>query len=249
MADRLLSLCDVTVDLDGHGRGVRGVRLELEAGEIGIVCGRRNAGKSTLLRLAGGMLEPDEGTVLFRGDDLYALCDRERSRLLAREIAWSCRAGPGAMQLRVLDYVGLPLVAGRRVSNGERVRLARDALRRLDVGRCARLRWVELSGWQRVCVELAQAIVRGPCLLLVDDLIDGLSMSGAREAIRAIRSVCEQDGVGVLITSDDLELGVLADRLWRIEDGEIREMIGPVSDVEGAPVVSIAGRRARRAEL
>jgi ABC-type branched-subunit amino acid transport system ATPase component len=70
-------------------------------------------------------------------------------------------------------------------------------------------------------VELAQAIVRRPALLLVDDLIDGLSMRRTREAMRLIRSLADEFGFGVLISASDLEPGMLADRIWTLEEGEL----------------------------
>lgn len=223
----LLSLRRVSLSLDGRaGSGVRGATLDLGAGEVGVVLGGRDAGKTTLLRLAGGMLDPDGGQVLFAGRDLGALRDGERVEVLAREVAWACRSGPGFSRVSMLDYISLPLASGARVRREEARERAQAALERLGVPECAELGWTEMSAWQRVCAELAQAIVRRPSLLLVDDLIDGLSRAGVMEAMRLIRAVAEEERLGALITADDIETGILADRLWRIDGGVLKTIDG-----------------------
>ena len=243
MTDLLLVLDDVTVDLDGHGRGVRNVSLEIGAGEVGAVIGGRDAGKTTALRVAGGMLRPEDGRVLFGGRALYALSESVRSRLLAKEVAWACRAGPGGLRLSVLDYVGLPLVAGRRLGNRTRKRLAREALARLEVSDCESLTWLELSEWQRVCVELAQAVVRGPSLLLIDGLIAGLSLYATTDALRLVRRLADEDGIAVLIASDESEVCGVAERVWSIESGEMRQVGEPLPRRAPATVIDLDQHR------
>lgn len=227
VVSELLRLRNVCVEFDGRGRALSDVSLTLAAGELGAVVGGRESGKSTLLRVGAGMVKPDDGQTLLNGQDLHAFSDRERARLLGSEIAWACRAGPGAMRLRMIDYVALPLVTGHRLGSSEPQRRARAALRRLEVGDCAQLQWQELSQWQRVCVELAQAIVRRPSLVLVDDLIDGLSLRRSRDAMRLIRRLAREERCGVLIAAEDAEIGVLCDSMWLIEEGKLRELRSP----------------------
>lgn len=224
----LLSLRGVSLGLDAGG--VRGVSLDLEAGEVGVVFGGRDAGKTTLLRLAGGMLDPDAGQVLLRGRDLRVPGDAERSRLLAGQVAWACRTGPGGLPVSMLEYVSLPLLSVAGVEREEAGKRAREALERLGVHECAEMSWMDLSAWERVGVELAQAVARRPALLFVDGLIDGLSMTAVRDAMRVIRGLAEDDGLGVLIAADDIETAVLADRLWRVEGGELLELGGGQAD-------------------
>jgi putative ABC transport system ATP-binding protein len=240
----LLVLDGVWREFDrGAERGLAGVSLQLAVGEIGVVAGARGSGKTTLLRVVGGMESPQRGVVRFCGRDLSGLSEGDRARLLGGDIAWASRTGPGRMQFKMLDYVGLPLISGRRLRRREPERRARAALKRLGVDGCAGLEWSELSGWQRVGVELAQAIVHRPALLLVDDLIDGLSMRHTREAMRLIRSLAGEFGFGVLIAASDLEPGMLADRLWTLEEGELTLL--NEEDTETDPVVIDLPKRRR----
>jgi ABC-type branched-subunit amino acid transport system ATPase component len=147
--------------------------------------------------------------------------------------------------LRMLDYVGLPLVGGRRLRSREPEMRARAALKRLGVSEVGGLQWAQLSAWQWVCVELAQATVCRPSLVLVDELIDGLSMRRTREAMRLIRSLADADGFGVLMAASDLEPGMLADRVWTLEEGELRSMGDEPEETDLPTVIDLTQHRSR----
>ena len=106
---------------------------------------------------------------------LTGLSDRRLARVLRTEVGWAARTGP-EVRVRVRDYVELPLATGRWLGWRERRRRVTKVLKQLDVAGCAELRWGELSDWQRALVELAQAVVSRPRVLLLDDVIDGLGL-------------------------------------------------------------------------
>jgi putative ABC transport system ATP-binding protein len=223
----LLVLDGVGKGFDRGGRRLRvlvGVSLVVGAGEIVSVVGSRDEGKTTLLRVAGGMLRADGGVVRLGGRDLSGLGDGELSRLLGWEVGWVGRGGPGGLRLEVRDYVGLPLVTGRWLGRRRPRALAVEALERLGVGGCARQQWEELSNWQRVLVELAQGIVGRPQVLLVDDVIDGLGMAKTMEAMRVLRSLVAEFGFGVLMACSDHEAALSSDRVWSLDGGELTLM-------------------------
>ena len=239
----LLVLRGVSVGFErGRGRlGVLcGVSLSLGVGEVGAVVGGRSQGKTTLLRVVAGMVGVDEGVVCFGGSDLVGFSERERARLLGVEIAWAGRGGPGGLRMRVEDYVGLPLVRGLGLRQGEPRRRALAALERVGAGGCVGLQWQALSDWERVLVELAQGIVGGPRLLLVDDLLSGLSMGRVREAMRLLGALAGEQGFGVLLVCDG-EAALLADRVWLLEGGELSAIDEPAP--AGETVIPFPERR------
>ena len=85
-------------------------------------------------------------------------------------------------------------------------------------------------------MELAQGIVGRPRLLLVDDLLSGLSMGRVREAMRLIRSLVVEFGFGVLMAVSDDESALLADRVWMLEEGELA-LVGAESTGDEDPNV------------
>jgi ABC-type branched-subunit amino acid transport system ATPase component len=188
------------------------------------------------------MVPADVGSVCFAGCNLGGLSERARAQLLGNEIGWACRGGPGGLRIEVRDYVGLPLVKGLRLRRKEPRQRACETLERVGVGGCAGSQWQVLADWERVLVELAQGIVGRPRLLLVDDLLGGLSMGRVQEAMRLIRGLVAEFGFGVLMVASDGEPAVFADRAWMLEDGELTAMDDSAVEGENPTVIDFPGR-------
>jgi putative ABC transport system ATP-binding protein len=213
----------------GYRRGGRWLRvlsdvsLRVDRGEVVAVVGARGEGKTTLLKIAAGLELPDAGAVHLGAIDLARCSDEERSRHLGAEISWVHRDGTG-LRFEVLDYVGLPLAIGRRRGRRAVEALAMQALERVGAADCAHQRWEELSNWERVLVGFARGAVGEPRLMVVDDVVDGLGMRRTREAGELLRSLVEELGCGVLMSVSDLEVALVADRVWSFERGGLKLM-------------------------
>ncbi len=202
---------------------LEGVSMTVGAGEIVAVVGTRDQGKTTLLRVASGSLPVDRGSVRLCDLELTGLTDGQLARVLRTEIGWAARSGP-EVRVRVRDYVELPLATGRWLGWRERRRRVEKALTRLDVVGVAELRWGELSDWQRALVELAQAVVSRPRVLLVDDVVDGLGLGKKQAAMEIVRSFADDLGCGVLIAVSDHAAALPADRVWQLSGGRLKLM-------------------------
>jgi putative ABC transport system ATP-binding protein len=198
------------------------VSLEVGAGQVAAVVGGRGQGKSTLIRLATGMLRADRGSVSIDGRELGGLSDRELGRVLATEIGVATRAGEDRLNVR--DYVEASLVATRAYSGRERGRLVRDILAELELSGCAGSRWVELSDWQRVLVEFAQAIVRRPKLLLVDDVVDGMGLDQKRAAMDLMEGFAKDRRCGVLMAVSDHAAALRSATVWQLSHAKLELM-------------------------
>jgi putative ABC transport system ATP-binding protein len=219
-------VCELVLELVGVWKGfdrgsqrvpvLEDVSLTVAAGEIVSVVGTRDQGKTTLLKLASGIERPDRGSVRVGGLELRGLKDRELARVLRTEIGLAARDGPG-MRARMREYVGLQLAAGRWWRSRERRLRVAESLDRLGVADCADLRWGELSDWQRVRVELAQAIAARPRLLLVDDLLHGLGLGKTQEANQLLRELADEIGCGVLMAVSDHASAAPSDRVWHFD--------------------------------
>jgi ABC-type branched-subunit amino acid transport system ATPase component len=99
-----------------------------------------------------------------------------------------------------------------------------EALQMLGIVDCAELLWRELSNWQRVRVELAQAIVGRPRLMLVDDVLDGLGFGEKQEAMEILRGFAADLGCGVLMAPSDHVSALPSDRVWQLDDGKLKLM-------------------------
>lgn len=210
------------------------VSLSVAAGEVVAVVGARAQGKTTLVRLASGTLAPDHGTVRVDGRDLSVLKDKQLSWVLASEIGFARREGPG-MRVRAGDYVEMALAAAENKGRWfgllgwaerrreRRVRVS-AVFERLGVAHCADARWADLSNWERVMVELAQAIVVSPRLLLIDDLTDGFNIGEKQAVVELLEGFAEEIGCGVLMAVSDFAAATSALRVWRLDQRKLRLM-------------------------
>jgi putative ABC transport system ATP-binding protein len=222
----VLALDDVSIGFE-RGRDwlwvFEEVSLTVRAGELAAVVGSRDQGKTTLLRVAAGVLPANRGSVRVEGREIGGLKDRQLSRLLRSDIGLATRDGPVA-PWTVRDYVELQLGSNRRFGRRECRQRVTAVLKDLEVADCAELRWKELSNWQRVRVELAQAIVRKPKVLLVDSLLDGLGFGKVQEAKEILRDLADDSGCGVLMACSDFLAASGSDRVWQLAAGRLKVM-------------------------
>jgi putative ABC transport system ATP-binding protein len=234
----LLSLRDVC---KGYARGDRrvliDVSLALGRGDIGAIVASRYEGKTTLLRIAAGMVRPDQGEVLVGDTDLTRCSSREREALLGHEVLWVNREGPG-VDFKVRDYVAMPLVMARGYGPREMRLLAGEALERLGIVRCADRRWQELSNWEQLLVQFARVFAVKPKLLVMDDLVDGFGMRKGRDVGDLLCSIVEDVGCAVLLSTENFDAALVAKRVWSLRRGRLEvmsDLIGPDAEVIDFP--------------
>jgi lipoprotein-releasing system ATP-binding protein len=218
------------------------VSLEVDAGELVAVLAQRAQGKTTLLRVAAGMDRPARGEVLFKGEDLCRLSDRRRSALLCRRIGFAEPVGPD-IDLPVLAHVAVPLLATE--SKKDAYEQARSVLERVDAGEYADQPWMSLADSERALAALAQAIVRGPELLLVDDLTATLGLDATERVGRLLRSIANEDGLAVLMSVSDADATTWFDRVASLSGGEL--LVPPSSSEPDENVIDFPNDTSRRA--
>jgi putative ABC transport system ATP-binding protein len=223
MAEPLLAIEDVYKSYERAGERnlvLSGVSLTITSQKIVTVVAKTDQGKTTLLNVAAGMEPVDRGSVRLAGRDLSVLNDGEMSEVLRTQIGFATRTGP-CLDWQMRDYVSTPLRAGSRVSGRERDLRVAEVMDRLGVADCATRQWHELSGWRRVRVELAQAIVGRPKLVLVDDLLDGLSHSRLQETMHLIHELANEFSFSVLMAASDYNAAALSDQVWNLNRGTL----------------------------
>jgi len=209
------------------------------------VVGSRFEGKTTLLRIAAGLEQPDSGTVWFAGRELTGLALAQRERLWRDEIAWVSREGSG-LEFEVLEYVALALRVGRRRSS-DAEESAMAALERVGVRDVAGRRLDELSNWERVLVTFARAIAKEPRLIVMDDVFDGLGASKTREAGELLCALVQELGCGVLMSASDPEAALLADRVWAFDGCRLKLLSDQtIGDADVIDFPEAAGKKERQ---
>ncbi|MGD9611271.1 MAG: ABC transporter ATP-binding protein [Kiritimatiellia bacterium] len=185
---------------------LRGVTLAVADGETLAIMGMSGAGKSTLLHMLGGLDRPTSGRVLYRGRDLYAAGDRERSAIRARKIGFVFQAYHLLPELTVLENVLLPgLSAHGAFLRGAKLRArAGELLGRVGLSERAAHRPNELSGGEQQRVALARALMNGPELLLADEPTGNLDSTTGDEVLSYLFGLATEQGLTlVLVTHND----------------------------------------------
>jgi ABC-type multidrug transport system ATPase subunit len=211
---------------------LRDASLELRAGECVAVHGLRRSGRTTLLRVAAGLMAPDAGVVRFEGQDLA-----ERSRpALGVEIGYCSPLFDPAHGGTVVDHVAVGLLA--RGSGRTRARAqAEEALERAGASGCAHLDPRDLRSDELARAGIARALAPAPRVLLLDEPASGVEPA-ERDRLVALLGTLARAGMAVLMTAAEPLAG--PDRVLALDDGRLRAD-GPL-DPEG--VVALRPRRA-----
>ena len=202
----------------GH-EALRGVSIEIPAGEMVAVTGHSGAGKSTLLKLAAGIERASSGTVVVNGQNLGALGETALA-VLRRRIGFVFQDHKLLFDRSAFDNVALPLrIAGfGREEAARRVRAALDKVGLLGRERAAP---VALSGGEQQRLCIARAIVNRPSVLIADEPTGNLDADYARAIVDLFVSF-NQVGVTVLLsTHDEASLGRLGCRRVTLAAGAL----------------------------
>ncbi len=227
---------------DTEVRVLHDVTLDIRAGEFVAVWGTRGSGKSTLLKLAARLEIPDGGSVCFNGVDLAGLSERQHARLMLEWIGWVRRTGPRS-DLRMLDYVALPLLAahGRRHAYA----LAEAAVERVGLSPQTRQRWGSLCDGERALIGIAHGIARAPRLLLVDDPTANLDILERERVTELLHSLVDEEAVAVLMAVPDMPAAMRADQILSLGGGRLSCVSSPPPPAQAAQanVIQLRGRQ------
>jgi branched-chain amino acid transport system ATP-binding protein len=228
----MLAVRQLVVDIDGS-HILRGVSLDIAAGELVCLVGRNGAGKSTTFRTIMGQRHAVSGSIELEGTDIRGLRPYAIARLgvgfapeesevfgdltVAENIllpTWTRQTGRSAQEREALAYRVFPRLERYRARGGQ-----------------------QLSGGERKMVSIARALALDPKLLLLDEPTEGLSPAVVPAIVDGIASI-RQMGHAVLIAESNLHhVPDFADRLYVIERGEII-YAGPPADVRKDPAVA-----------
>src|SRR5688572_825140 len=201
---------------------LRGISIEIAAGEFVAIMGPSGCGKSTLLHLLGGLLSPTTGSILIDGEDLAKVSDAKRTDIRRRKIGFVFQR---FNLFPTLTAEGnLKLAEKIHSGNG-----SRDATNRREVLRLLRLedkmhhKPLELSGGEQQRVALARAVINSPAIILADEPTGNLDTENPQIVLDMFRELNEKYKQTIIMITHNPEAAAVCSRIIRMRDGLVVE--------------------------
>jgi putative ABC transport system ATP-binding protein len=221
--ERAVVCCGVTKEFgDGDARvqALRGVDLEVYPGQMTLLVGESGCGKTTLISIIAGLLDPTAGDIEVLGRDLRQTRGRHLVQLRGANIGFVFQQYNLLPSLTAAENAAVPLIiAGRKRS--EAVARASAILEAVKMGDKVNALPSQLSGGQQQRVAIARALVHEPKLLVCDEPTAALDAQSGKTVMEILRQVAVQPGRAVIVVTHDNRVFGFGDRIVHMNDGRI----------------------------
>ena len=213
---------------------LKGIDLDIAAGEFVAIMGPSGSGKSTAMNILGCLDTPTAGQYLFKGAHVEALSRDQRARLRRRYLGFVFQGFNLLARTSAQENVELPLLyrgdgaAARRVA-------ATKALQSVGLDGWERHTPAELSGGQQQRVAIARAIVTAPAVVLADEPTGNLDTQRSHEIMGLLVGLNRDHGITVLMVTHEPDMAAYAHRMVRFVDGRIAKDVVNADPVTEAP--------------
>ncbi|MBI3484011.1 MAG: ABC transporter ATP-binding protein [Acidobacteria bacterium] len=213
---------------DFQVHALRGISLEVQAGEFVAVMGASGSGKSTLMNIIGCLDKPSRGSYFLDGVDVSQLEKTELARLRNRKLGFVFQQFNLLSRTSALENVELPTIyAG--ITPQERETRAKAALERVGLADRAHHYPSQLSGGQQQRVAIARALVNRPAILLADEPTGNLDSRTSVEIMDIFQQLNTEQGLTVVIVTHEHDIAQYAKRALEFRDGKVRRD-APIKD-------------------
>jgi putative ABC transport system ATP-binding protein len=210
-----------TYHLDGLSvEALRGVSVDIAAGDHIALIGPSGSGKSTLMHLLGGLDRPTSGSLVIGGRDVAELSPAEMAKLRNETIGFVFQSFHLLARTTAVDNVALPLVY-RGLRAAQRRRRAAAMLDRVGLAHRLDHRPNQLSGGEQQRVAIARALVTEPVLLLADEPTGNLDSTTGQAVLGLLEELNSERGVALVIVTHDRDVAARARRQIEMRDGKV----------------------------
>jgi len=221
---RVLTFRNVTkeyqLDADTVIKPVHNVSLNVEKGEFIVIVGRSGTGKTTLLNLAAGLVNPSSGTVTMENRDLVKMNDEELSSLRNQRMGFVFQFPSLLPALTIKDNVSLPAIFTKGFDGKLADKRAADLLCQLGLDQKLDVFPKQLSAGEQKRAVIARSLMNQPQLVLADEPTSDLDKRTEKEVLKILRDI-NSTGVTFLVVSHNVELVDFASRAFEMENGSL----------------------------
>jgi putative ABC transport system ATP-binding protein len=218
---------------DAAVRALRGVDLDVRRGEIFMLVGPSGSGKTTLLSVIAAMLDQDSGRCEVLGREVEQMDELARARFRRDCIGFVFQGFNLLPALSAAENVAVPLIiAGARRQRA--LEISRDVLDRVGLSHRADKMPAQMSGGERQRIAVGRALVHGPGLVIGDEPTSNLDHETGHRVMQLLDEVARAPDRGVIVATHDPRILPFADRMGRMEDGSIVEIVEG-ENVRGGP--------------
>lgn len=215
---RVENLCKTYGKGKNEVKALDNVSFSVKKGEFIAIIGPSGSGKSTLLHILGGVDKPTSGKVFMNDHDVYVQNDEQLAIFRRRQVGLIYQFYNLIPVLNVVENMTLPLKLDGQKVNEERVNELLDLL-----GLAERRKHLpsQLSGGQQQRVSIGRALINAPALVLADEPTGNLDSKSSQEIIGLLKYSNKKYGQTLVVITHDENIALQADRIIRIEDGQI----------------------------
>ncbi len=210
-----------------YGRGhaaveaVKKTNFKVFPKEVVVVMGPSGSGKTTLLSISGLLLSPSTGSVHMAGENTTNLSQKKLAYFRLKHIGFVFQAFNLLAPLTALENVEMAFnLAGLKGSKAKEA--ATEILTDLGLGKRLQHKPADLSGGEKQRVAVARALANEPELILADEPTGNLDSKSGHKVVELLHDIAKKRGSGVVVVSHDMRIMDIADRVLRLEDGEIK---------------------------